>query len=85
IVAFTVSGGMISVNKVKESLYTLLAVLERAILRYPRTQPFIGTAGRFRAWYARLSDDATDFKEIIHGDLIALYTRLTPQEKLDLI
>ncbi|CAO3622874.1 unnamed protein product [Mucor fragilis] len=81
IVGCTVSGGMIHVFRISEPLYQLLHTLSNELIEFEPTKPLLGSTDNFR-WFCKLSgaDQAT-----IHGDLVELYLRLSPEEQLAVI
>ncbi|GAN02173.1 hypothetical protein MAM1_0018d01614 [Mucor ambiguus] len=81
IVGCTVSGGMIHVFRISEPLYQLLHTLSNELIEFEPTKPLLGSTDNFR-WFCKLSgaEQAT-----IHGDLVELYLRLSPEEQLAVI
>lgn len=81
IVGCTVSGGMIHVFRISEPLYQLLHALSNELIEFEPTKPLLGSTENFK-WFCKLSgaEQAT-----IHGDLVELYLRLSPDEQLAVI
>ncbi|KAL9547920.1 hypothetical protein MBANPS3_005939 [Mucor bainieri] len=77
IVGCTVSGGMIHVFRISEPLYQLLHALSNELVEFEPTKPLLGSTENF-GWFCKLSgaEQAT-----IHGDLVELYLRLSPEEQ----
>ncbi|KAF7722978.1 hypothetical protein EC973_002447 [Apophysomyces ossiformis] len=81
IIGCTVAGGVVTISRVSEVLYTLLLALQERILAYKPTSPLLGSTRDFQAWYIHRTGG---HKNAIHGDIIAMYRRLSlpEQEKI---
>lgn len=82
IVGCTVAGGVLAVHRISASLYNVLLALQERLLHYGPTSPLLGSAKVFLSWYRQLSGQE---KNTIHGDLIALYLRLSPEQQHQVI
>ncbi|CEP08235.1 hypothetical protein [Parasitella parasitica] len=81
IVGCTVSGGMVQVFRISQSVYQLLQILAGELVEFDATRPLLGSTENFK-WFCKLSgpEQAT-----VHGDLVELYLRLSRDEQLAVI
>ncbi|KAG0185386.1 hypothetical protein DFQ28_009413 [Apophysomyces sp. BC1034] len=82
IIGCTVAGGIVTIHRISAALYMLLLALQERILEYQPTSPLLGSTRDFHAWYCQQSSGQ---KNTVHGDLIAMYSRLSLAEQEEII
>ncbi|KAI8992218.1 hypothetical protein BDB01DRAFT_420579 [Pilobolus umbonatus] len=82
IVCCTVSGGLVHVYRLNPVLFRSLHALQTMLLNYEPTRPLLGSTKDFVDWYCQLSGEE---KNIIHGDLIESFLKLTLTQQLSIV
>ncbi|KAI9473856.1 MAG: hypothetical protein EXX96DRAFT_460408, partial [Benjaminiella poitrasii] len=84
IVGCTISGGMIHVYRISETLYSVMNALQDILINYGRAEPLLGSSKDFQ-WYRTLSNE--EEKSTIHGDLLieSFCGRLSKLEKIEIL
>ncbi|KAG2221761.1 hypothetical protein INT45_003401 [Circinella minor] len=91
IMGSTVSGGLVTIHRISSVLFDLLLSLQERLVRYESSMfILLGSAKNFD-WFLRGPMGGYHQKQkqyqrnIIHGDLLTLYLRLTPEQQQEVI
>ncbi|ORX60521.1 hypothetical protein DM01DRAFT_349212 [Hesseltinella vesiculosa] len=83
IVACTVSGGVLTIHRCSEAMFTLLKYLQDRLIWNGCARPVLGSSKRFWHWFVPSSGAKAD--HVLFGDLLAAFQRMTPEQKVKVL